>query len=145
MTATVDVRVTRTFAARPEAVFDAWLDPAWLGRWMFGPGVRPETVLHLRTEARVGGGFSFLVERDGQRIDHIGTYLEIDRPRRLVFTWAIRGESDDDGSTVAIDLAATPEGCALTLTHTLPAQWADYASRTRHGWTTMLDALHRLF
>jgi uncharacterized protein YndB with AHSA1/START domain len=145
MNPTVDVQVSRAFAVRPEAVFDAWLDPAWLGRWMFGPGMRAETVLHLRTEPRVGGRFSFLVERQGQRIDHIGTYLEIDRPRRLVFTWAIRGESDDDGSTVAIDLTATPEGCLLSLTHTLPAQWADYAPRTRQGWTTMLDTLHRLF
>lgn len=85
------------------------------------------------------------MERGGQRIDHIGTYLEIDRPRRLVFTWGIRGESDEDGSTVAIDLAATPEGCELTLVHTLPARWADYAARTQQGWTTMLDALHRLF
>lgn len=145
MNATVDVRVSRAFAAAPEAVFDAWLDPARLGRWMFGPGVRAETVLHLRTDPRVGGRFSFLVERQGQRIDHIGTYLEIDRPRRLVFTWAIRGESDDAGSTVTIDLAAAPEGCVLTLTHILPAQWADYAARTQQGWTTMLNALHRQF
>ncbi|MCL6710611.1 SRPBCC family protein [Pseudoxanthomonas sp. z9] len=145
MNDTIEVQVTRPFRARAEQVFDAWLDPAWLGRWMFGPDVRAEKVLHLRTEPRVGGGFSFLVERQGQTIDHVGTYQRIERPRRLVFTWAIRGESDEDASTVAIDIADTPEGCMLTLTHTLPARWADYAPRTRQGWSTMLDALQRLF
>lgn len=145
MNDTIDVQVTRPFRARAEQVFDAWLDPAWLGRWMFGPEVRAEKVLHLRTEPRVGGDFSFLVERQGQAIDHVGIYQHIERPRRLVFTWAIRGESDEDASTVAIDIADTPEGCTLTLTHTLPARWADYAPRTRQGWDTMLDALQRLF
>ncbi|KAF1720863.1 SRPBCC family protein [Pseudoxanthomonas wuyuanensis] len=140
-----EVQVRRHFNATPERVFDAWLTPRLLGQWMFGADVRDEKIVRLDVDPRVGGTFSMLVERDGQPIDHIGTYLEIERPHRLVFTWAIRGMSDDDASRVAIDIGATADGCELVLTHWLPAQWADYAGRTQQGWSTMLDALQRLY
>jgi uncharacterized protein YndB with AHSA1/START domain len=140
--APVSVRVTRRYAASAERVFDAWLDPAMIGRWMFGPALREEEVLRIQVDARVGGGFSFLVRRDGEEIDHVGTYREIDRPRRLVFTWGIEGESRDE-SQVAIDVAPLESGCELTLTHEMDPKWAEYADRTRAGWTKMLEALGR--
>ena len=140
--APVSVRVTRRYAASAERVFDAWLDPAMIGRWMFGPAIREEEVLHLQVDARVSGGFSFLVRRDGQEIDHVGTYREIDRPRRLVFSWGIEGESRDE-SRVAIEIAPLDSGCELTLTHEMDPKWAEYAARTEAGWTKMLEALDR--
>ena len=142
---TVDVTVHRTFAVPAERVFDAWLTPRLLGQWMMGPGIRDEKLLRLDVDARVGGRFSMLVERDGERIDHVGEYLVIERPHRLCFTWTIAGEADQDGSLVDIVITPTPDGCALRLTHALPRAWADYADRTQQGWSTMLDALHALF
>lgn len=142
---TVDVTVHRTFAVPAERVFDAWLTPRLLGQWMMGPGIREEKLLRLDLDARVGGRFSMLVERDGERIDHVGEYLVIERPHRLSFTWTIAGEADQDGSRVDIVITPTPAGCALRLTHALPRAWADYADRTQQGWSTMLDALHALF
>jgi uncharacterized protein YndB with AHSA1/START domain len=136
----VRVRVSRSFAAPPEWVFDAWLDPARIGKWMFGPAIREEEVLHLKTDPRVGGKFSFLVRRKGTQIDHVGTYREIDRPRRLVFTWGVAGQSSDE-SVVTIEIRAMDTGCDLTLTHEMDPKWADYASRTEAGWTKMLNAL----
>lgn len=141
----VDVTVHRAFPVPAERVFDAWLTPRLLGQWMFGPGVRDEKVLRLDVDPRVGGRFSMLVERQGERIDHIGEYLIIERPHRLSFTWAIAGESDQDGSRVDIVISPTPTGCELRLTHALPRAWADYVAPTQRGWTTMLDALHALF
>lgn len=134
------VRVTRSFPVSPEQVFDAWLDPATIGRWMFGPHLRDEEVLHLKVEARVGGTFSFLVRRQGTEIDHVGTYREIDRPRRLAFTWGIAGESDGD-SVVAVEIGPLSDGSELELTHTMDSKWAAYADRTRAGWAHMLDTL----
>ncbi|HEX7048502.1 MAG TPA: SRPBCC family protein [Gammaproteobacteria bacterium] len=139
----VEVRVTRHFNAPPERVFDAWLDPVMLRRWMFGPEVRDEEVVRLTLDARVGGRFSFVVRRDEEIIDHVGEYLEIARPRRLVFTWGIAGVSVDE-SRVVIEMKPTDAGCEFVLTHELDPDWADYADRTQAGWTHMLEALAKI-
>ena len=110
---------------------------------MFGPALRDEEVLHLKVDAQIGGTFSFLVRRQGKEIDHIGTYREIERPRKLVFTWGIAGQSADE-SVVTIDIRATGPGCDVTLTHELDPKWAEYASQTEAGWTKMLEALNGL-
>ena len=140
------VVVTHRFAAPPERVFDAWLSPELIGRWMFGPGVRDEEIVRIALDARVGGSFSFMVRRpiDGapRDIDHVGRYLALDRPRRLVFTWGVAGTGSD--SQVMIEIVPAADGCALTLTHALDPAWADDADRTRAGWTTMLEALSKV-
>ncbi|WP_426753008.1 SRPBCC family protein [Myxococcus sp. Y35] len=136
----VQVRVTRQFNASPERVFDAWLTPETVGQWMLGSNVRDEEVLRVAIDARVGGKFSFFVRRGGVEIDHVGTYLEIDRPRRLVFTWHVDTEADEL-SRVTVEVTPRDTGCELTLTHEMDAKWADYASRTEKGWATMIDVL----
>ena len=136
----VTIRVSRRFVAAADKVFDAWLDPVLLGQWMFGPRLRDEQVPHLNVDPRVGGAFSFLVRREGGEVDHIGTYREVDRPRRLAFTWGVAGASSDE-SVVTIDIKPVDFGCELTLTHAMDPKWADYAERTRAGWTKMIDML----
>lgn len=133
-------RVTRRFGAAPERVFDAWLNPEMIRTWMFGPALRDEEVVRIANDARVGGSFSFLVRRQGREIDHVGEYLEIDRPRRLVFTWGIVAPQTDM-SRVVVEIAPQEAGCELTLTHELHPDWADYVDRTEAGWGKMLGAL----
>lgn len=143
MQAGSDIRVTvvHRFKAAPERVFDAWLSPDLLGQWMFGAELRDEEILRISVDGRVGGSFSFLVRRQGEEIDHVGKYLEIDRPRRLVFTWGI---GEGDSSRVIIDIVPSGTGCELTLTHELHPDWADYAARTEAGWTKMLGLLEEV-
>jgi uncharacterized protein YndB with AHSA1/START domain len=141
---TVNVRVTRRFNASAERVFDAWLSTEMIGRWMFGPTLRDEEIVRLVVDPRIGGEFSFVVRRQGTEIDHVGRYLEIERPRRLVFTWGIAGDSVDE-SRVIIDIVPLEAGCDLTLTHEMHPKWAEYAGRTEAGWTKMLVALGQLF
>jgi len=135
------VTVTKRLSATPERAFDAWLDPALIGRWMFGKALRDEEILHIEADPRVDGAFSFLVRRQGHDIDHVGRYVVVDRPRRLEFTWGIAGESGDDPSRVIVEFTAVPNGCELRLTHEMDPSWADYADRTRAGWSRMLDEL----
>lgn len=135
---TVDVAVHRPFPVPAEHVFDAWLTPRRLGQWMFGPGVRDEKVVRLDVDPRVGGRFSMLVERGGERIDHVGDYLVIDRPHRLAFTWGVAGEPDQDGSRVDILVTPTPTGCELRLTDPRTAAGLGrlrrpHATRLGHG------------
>jgi len=140
MTDALVVRVQRHIAAPLARVFDAWLDPKWIGRFMFGPHLRDEQIVSLENEPRIGGRFHYRVARGGQQIDHTGTYREIERPHRLTFTWGI-GEEQGDLSVVTIDLAEDDGGTLLTLTHKLHPEWAEYAERTQHGWTKIVGDL----
>ena len=130
------VRLSRHFPVSAERVFDAWLDPAIARRWLFatpaGEMVRAES------DGRVGGAFAFVERRDGEDVAHTGTYVEIDRPHRLVFDFVVTG-FEHDPTRVAIDIVPDGDGCTLTLTHHRVPD--DFADRTRHGWTTMLDGL----
>lgn len=134
------VRVTRRFNASPERVFDAWLDTAMIGRFMFGAHLRDEQVVSLSNEPCVGGRFSYKVTRQGQLIDHMGTYCELDRPRRLVFTWGVDRE-ENDKSIVTIEIRPDGNGCVLTLTHRIDPAFADYAERTEQGWSKITGDL----
>lgn len=129
--------VSRDFDASAERVFDAWLDASNIGRWLFATtNGKMQTVT---IDPRVGGTFRVLEKRGDELADHFGTYLEIDRPRRLVFTFATRAE--DEPSQVTIDIEPRDGGCTLTLTHLLHPKWADYVDRTRSGWSTILGSL----
>lgn len=134
----------QTFAAPPQRVYDAILDPAMIARFMFGPLLREEEILHICTEPSIGGVFSYKVRRGDSEIDHIGTYIELDPPRRIVFTWSIAGLGDDNPSVVTIDIAATADGCSLRLVHEMDEKWTDFIDRSRAGWEKMLGALATL-
>jgi uncharacterized protein YndB with AHSA1/START domain len=132
----------QTFKAPPERVYDAVLDPGMIRRFMFGPLLREEEILHIRNAPEVGGAFSFKVRRGAVEIDHIGEYLELDRPRRIAFTWAVA--PDRHGSKVVIDIEPTKEGCRLTLTHELAPGWEKFADQARGSWEKMLGVLSTL-
>ncbi|MBI3710660.1 MAG: SRPBCC domain-containing protein [Proteobacteria bacterium] len=132
----VPVRVMRRFSASPERVFDAWLDPAKAGKWLFATA--SGQMVRVAIDARVGGSFAFVDRRNGEDIEHVGEYLEIDRPRRLVFTFRVPKFSSAS-TRVTVDIVALGAGCELTLIHegVLP----DYASRAEAGWTGILNGL----
>ena len=76
----LSLRVTRTINAPIEAVFNAWLDPAMLVRFMTpGEGV---TVPKAETDARVGGRFDIVMTAGEKELPHSGTYLGIALFRR---------------------------------------------------------------
>jgi len=129
------VRIRRHFPFPAERVFDAWLDPARAAKWLFatpdGQMVRAEV------DPRVGGRYVFTDRRDGEDVEHTGEYLEIDRPRRLVFTLGVPKYSADF-DRVTIEILAQGNGCELTLIHETGVEWA---SRTTYGWTQLLEGL----
>lgn len=134
------IRISRRFDAPAERVFDAWLDTDMIGRFLFGPHLRDEQIVSLTNEPRVGGRFSYKVMRQGVEIDHTGTYREIDRPRRLVFTWGV-DEEQGDASVVTIEITPHGDACELVLTHAMHSDWAEYAERTQQGWTKIVGDL----
>jgi len=137
---TVPLTVTHRFAASAERVFDAWLDPATARRFLFATPTGK--VVRCEIDARVGGGFVIVDRRDGEDVEHVGRWLEIDRPRRLAFTFSVPkydADADADATPVIIDIRPLDDGgCELTLTHQV---WAEYAEQTRGGWTKILETL----
>ena len=133
----ITVQVTHRFAAKPERVFDAWLDARTAGQWLFAtPTGR---ITRCAIDARVGGKFS-IVRLDGEEVDHVGEYLEIDRPRRLVFTFGVPKFSPEM-TRVLIDILPLDAGCELTLTN--ENVLAEYGERNKQGWGMILDGLDK--
>jgi uncharacterized glyoxalase superfamily protein PhnB/uncharacterized protein YndB with AHSA1/START domain len=132
----VRARIRRHFRAQSEDVFDAWIDPAKIRQW-FAPG-KGET-RRIDVDPRVGGSFCIVQHRAGADATHTGTYLELERPRRLAFTWSTPPQPDQ--SRVHIEIGAVEDGCELTLTHEMEPRWAPHVDRIEHGWSTQMDAL----
>jgi uncharacterized protein YndB with AHSA1/START domain len=139
-TKTVTVRVTHRYDAAPEKVFDAWLDPKLAGRFVFATPTGE--MVRVEIDARVGGKFAFTDRRPGEGdVDHVGTYLELDRPRRLVFDFVVPKYSQER-SVVALDFAPAGSGCEVTLTHDgVLEAWAE---QTNGGWTMILGGLEKV-
>ena len=90
-------------------------------------------------DPRVGGSFVFAQRRGMDEVQHIGSYKELERPTRLVFTWQVKGTPDS--SLVVIDIAPTETGCEVTLTHHMHTLWTDYRERVEASWKKMLTAM----
>ncbi len=139
MSAPVILTVTRAFAASAERVFDAWLDPARAARFLFAT---PEgEMLTCEIDARVGGRGLIVERRAGGDARHRLRFEAIERPRRLVFLFSADPAEEGEWTRVAIEIAPTPMGCTLTLTHEMDPAWASYEEPTRKGWTMILESL----
>ena len=132
----VRARISRRFQFPAEDVFDAWLNPALAREW-FAPGLGEMTRVEI--DARVGGTFWLVQKRGTDEAHHTGEYLEIDRPRRLVFTW--RTPPLEDVSRVIIEIETTDDGCELTVTHEMNARWSEFVDRAAGAWQKMADAV----
>lgn len=138
-TATQTIIVTHRFDASPERVFDAWMDPDRMRRFLFATA--SGEIIKVEVDPRLGGGFVVVDRRpDMGDVEHYGRYVEVDRPRRLAFDFALSADMQDS-TRVTLDIRPMGEGCELTLTH--DGVWADYAERTEGGWTTILGGLEK--
>lgn len=132
-----DLTVTHSFNHPPERVFDAWLDPKVAGRFLFATPTGE--MIRAEIDPRVGGRFVFVDRRpDMGDVEHVGEYRVIDRPRRLVFTFAV--PAFDPGVTeVEVEISATTAGCDVRLTQRdTPEEWAEASTR---GWAMILAGL----
>lgn len=131
------LEISRTLNAPIESVFNAWLDPQMLARFMIpGQGM---TVPQAHTDPVTGGRFSILMQSGDKQIPHSGEYLKIEPYTQLIFTW--ESPFSMSGSTVTLDLSPAEEGTLLKLTH---VKFPDEQSRSNHegGWTSILRELH---
>ena len=120
-------------AARPETVWEFLVDPDKAVRWM---GRTAEM------EARPGGVHR--VEVISGNIAS-GVFVELDPPRRLVYTWgwetgSAAAEVPSGSTTIEIELVPDGDGTRLRFTHRdLPGARA--AESHAHGWDHYLERL----
>jgi uncharacterized protein YndB with AHSA1/START domain len=137
MTETLEtLRITRRFDAAPERVFDAWIDPGRAGRWLFTSATSERHSTDL--DVRVGGKWAIVDRRDGVDYTALGEYVEIDRPRRLVFSFGMP-QFSPLFCNVTVEIVPDGDGCILTLSQTDVAPAA--LKPTEAGWADMFDAL----
>jgi uncharacterized protein YndB with AHSA1/START domain len=134
------VNVQREIAAPAEDLFDAWLDAQSLGSWLRPTGVR-ET--RAETDPRVGGTFRIVMVDDESSIAHTGTYREIDRPRRLVFTWSSPATRFRE-SIVTVTFQPASKSSTVVGIHQVGLP--DEEARASHhaGWSDALGELARI-
>jgi uncharacterized protein YndB with AHSA1/START domain len=115
-------------AAPPDVVFPYFTDPQLMVTWL---GER------AGLDARPGGAFAV---EFGDVAAH-GSYLAVEPPHRVVFTWGIPGDDTlpPGSSTVEVVLVADNGDTIVRLTHRdLPA---DREPSHQEGWERGLGAL----
>jgi uncharacterized protein YndB with AHSA1/START domain len=96
-----EIRVTRTFNASRELVFQAFTDPQYVPRWMLGPDGWTMPVCEI--DLRVGGAWHFVWHHAGGEIMEMrGVYREIDPPSRLVATESWGGDWPETVNTLSL-------------------------------------------
>jgi len=136
------LRLERTFAAPREVVYRLLSDPVELATWWGPIGF---TVPAIDFEPVVGRSYRIAMRPPDGDVFHLsGEFLEVERPRRLVFTFLWDPpHADDRPTTVTIDLEDPASGTTLRLDHGV------FATAERHalheaGWTESLQRLEQL-
>ncbi len=132
-----DIEITRVYPVDVERVFDAWTDPGLMSSWFY---VGDRWTADVENELRVGGMFRITMRTDaGQTLVCHGVYREVERPRRIAFTWNSHLHTE---SLVTIELRQVAEGTELRLIHSgLPSD----ELRTAHyqGWVGCVENFER--
>lgn len=127
--------VEREIPGPIDAVFDAWLDAVTMARWMTPA---PDISVDVTSDPVVGGQFRVVMKGRGRELTHIGEYLVIERPTRLVFTW----QSEPAGDTL-VTVEFTRVADQRTLVTLTQERFATGEQRDLHrgGWTALLETL----
>lgn len=137
----VTLVVRRNFPYSAERVFDSWLNPVLAREFLFTTPA--SKVVHCEIDAHVGGRYTLVDRRpDGLEITHVGSYLEIDRPHRLVFTLQVPQFSPEEDKVV-LTLTPLASGCELVLTTMIAKSALDQfpLAEMEKGWTMILSGL----
>ncbi len=131
------VQIRRRVKASAEQLFDLWTRPELMVRWMSPfPGA---VDCKASCDLRPGGAFSLVMSSGQSNRQVSGTYVEVDRPRKLVFTWT--GPLTNHVNTlVTVELIPRGDETDLVLTHErLPTP--EICEGHTRGWGNILDHL----
>jgi len=131
-----DLTLTRLVAARPEQVFDVWLDSKSPGGPWFG-------AKRAIVQPQVDGLFYHCVEFQDHEWAHYGRFIALERPSRIEHTWVSEGTRGLE-SVVSLSLEASGEQTLVTLHHRgVPDD--DFGRQHGQGWDFVLGAIAARF
>jgi uncharacterized protein YndB with AHSA1/START domain len=118
--------------AAPETVWEFLVDPEKATRWMG---------MNATFEPRAGGLY-YCEVIPGHTAK--GEFVEVDRPRRLVYTWGWEktdqaGAVPPGSTTIEIELVPNGAGTTLRFKHELPS--AESAASHANGWDHYFERL----
>ena len=134
--------VRREIAATAEELFDAFLDAESLGEFMRPGG---DTHSDVTTDPKVGGKFTINMHVNGAVIPHWGEYRELDRPRKLVFTWISKNTNDQE-SVVTIQFHSVSGSKPRTEVVLTQVLLPDHQIKGHiGGWTRIVEILDEVY
>ena len=134
--------ITQSFDAPRERVFDAWLEPEAISHWI---GPRTISAKAELLEPRIGGRYRiFMRGPDGKGPVVAGTYREIVRPERLVFTWMWETDHPHGGkgheTLVTLTFREVGNKTEMTLRHEF-FERAEARDSHNEGWRASFEKL----
>ena len=142
------VRVVREMAAPASAVYDAFLNPDTLMRWM---GPKSWRATDVQIEPEVGGSARIMVQKDdGERGSFHWEFIELVPDEKIVISFAFGGpdwEEDDHRSRFTVTLVENaPDRTELTLVHDRLGQAPPGGhAGVNQGWGEAMDKLVDMF
>ena len=140
--------ITRTFAAAPEAVFAAWTTPEHFAVW-FGTSAIDVPLDTLSMDVRVGGTWAAVMNLpDGNTMNWVGEYVEVDEPAKLVLT--ITDQPQDPARALVtvvlepVTLDSGANGTVMTMTQSGDEMAEEQQAATVVGYNAFFDDIERI-
>jgi uncharacterized protein YndB with AHSA1/START domain len=139
---TYDLKLERVIDATPEEVFDAFTDRDAMKDWYsVDAGWQADVESHDPT---VGGRTTIVFGGDEKFREDI-TYVEIERPRRLVYEEDMRRLADNGGYVTRVTVTFEPEEGKTLLTLVQEGfHVADRRDAHVEGWPQFIDRLEQV-
>lgn len=150
--------INRSFAAPIDQMFELWTDPKHFSQWLAPTGF---DMSFIRADIKAGGGTFYRMSNESLEMYGRAHYLEIERPRRIVYTQQFCDENENISrhplaptwpETMLTTVTLTEEGPAQTR---VTIQWEVHGEATpeerdvfnkakggmTQGWTGSFDKL----
>ena len=135
------ITITRVFDAPRERVWREWTEPEAFADW-YGGDHAEVPVSTVSMDVREGGVWRATMFAGPRRheIHWLGEYLEVDEPRRLVFTVTDRPD-EDERDVVTVELRDLGDGRTEMQFEQRGGMTPEQYERAGKGWGTFFDRI----
>jgi uncharacterized protein YndB with AHSA1/START domain len=120
-----------TIEATPEEIFPYFVDAELIIQWIGNAA---------ELDPRPGGRFSLSFDT----LTQTGEFLEVDPPRRVVFTWGVQNEEMLPPGSSTVEVVLRPDGDQTIVELTHGGLAGDWVGAHDRGWPKYLAELGRI-